>query len=163
VSSSRFCLVPGSLSVEQIFPTPDHVTILARVRGEHAACPGCGTISRRVHSHRARVLRDLPWQGRPVSLRLRSRRFRCLHPDCSRRTFTERLGDVAKLHVRRTERVSTLHRCIGLAVSGEASARLARRLAIPVSLDTLLRAACRASRNTTSPVTLRVLGVDDWT
>ncbi len=108
------------------------------------------------------MLRDLPWQGRPVSLRLRSRRFRCILPACARRTFTERLGDVAALHARRTERVSTLHRCIGLAVSGEAGARLATRLAIPVSPDTLLRAACQASRNVTTPVTPRVLGVDDW-
>jgi transposase len=162
VSSSRFCLVPGSLSVEQILPTPDHVTILARARSEHAACPGCGTISRRVHSHRARMLRDLPWQGRPVSLQLRSRRFRCTLEGCSRRTFTERLGDVARLHARRTERVSTLHRCIGLAVSGEAGARLAERLAMPVSPDTLLRAACQASRGATPSVIPRVLGVDDW-
>ena len=162
MSSSRFCLVPGSLSVEQVLPAADHVTIVARTRSEHAACPACGTVSRRVHSHRARLLRDLPWQGRPVSLRLRSRRFRCTLPDCSRRTFTERLGDVARLHARRTERVSTLHRCIGLAVSGEAGARLAERLAMPVSPDTLLRAACQTGRDAASPVTPRVLGVDDW-
>ena len=162
MSSSRFCLVPGSLSVEQILPAPDRVTILAHARGEHAACPACGTVSRRVHSQRARVLRDLPWQGRPVLLQLRFRRFRCIRPDCSRRTFTERLDDVARLHARRTERVSTLHRCIGLAVSGEAGARLAGRLAIPVSPDTLLRAACQASRIAIPPMTPRVLGVDDW-
>ena len=155
-------MVPGSLSVQQILPAPDHVTILACARGDHAVCPGCGTVSRRVHSHRARVLRDLPWQGRSVSLRLRARRLRCILADCARRTFTERLGDVARLHARRTERVSTLHRCIGLAVSGEAGARLARRLAIPISPDTLLRAACQASRTATPPVTPRVLGVDDW-
>lgn len=128
VSSSWFCLVPGSPSVERVLPAPGRVTILARARSEHAACPGCGTVSRRAHSHRVRVLRDLPWQGRPVSLRLRSRRFRCNHPDCSRRIFTEHLGDVAGLHARRTDRMSTLHRCIGLAVSGEAGPRLAEWL-----------------------------------
>ena len=138
------------------------MTIVACARGEHAACPSCGTVSRRVHSHRARVLRDLPWQGRPVLLRLRARRFRCIRPDCSRRTFTERLGDVAGLHARRTARVSALHRCIGLAVSGEAGARLARRLAIPVSPDTLLRAARQLASAAPSSVSLRVLGVDDW-
>ena len=138
------------------------MTILVRARGEHAACPGCGIVSRRVHSHRARVLRDLPRQGRPVFLRLRSRRSRCLQPDCSRRTFTERLGDVAGLHARRTDRVSALHRCIGLAVSGEAGARLAGRLAIAVGPDTLLRAARQPSRNAPSSVGPRVLGVDDW-
>ncbi len=162
MSSSRFCLVPGSLSVQQVLPTPDHVTILAQSRSEYAACPGCGTLSHRVHSHRARVLRDLPWQGRPVSLQLRSRRFHCVLPGCSHRTFTERLGDVARLHARRTERVSVLHRCIGLAMGGEAGARLAERLAMPVSADTLLRAACAAGRDATPAPTPRVLAVDDW-
>ena len=47
-------------------------------------------------------------------------------------------------------------------MSGEEGARLAERLAIPVSADTLLRAACQLSRNTPSSVIPRVLGVDDW-
>lgn len=160
--SSRLCLVPGSLAVEQVVPTSDHVSILARSQCEGASCPDCGILSRRVHSRRTRVLRDLPWQGRPVLLQVRARRFRCSTPSCTRHTFTECLGDVARANARRTERVRTLHRCIGLAVGGEAGARLVQRLAMPVSADTLLRAGCEVAREAQPRPTPRVLGVDDW-
>ena len=48
----------------------DHIAIEAKPRSTKAACPDCGTFSRRVHSYRQRVLRDLPWQGRPVLILL---------------------------------------------------------------------------------------------
>jgi transposase len=162
VSSNRLCHLPTSLAIEKILPTLDHVQILVRPQCGVTACPDCGIISGRVHSQRIRVLRDLPWQGRPVSLRVRCRRFRCATPSCARHTFTERLGDVARVNARRTERVRVLHRCIGLAVGGEAGTRLVERLAIPISADTLLRAACEVATEAKPRPTPRVLGVDDW-
>ena len=162
MSSSHLCLVPGSLLVRQVLPAPDCVKILARLQGACAPCPDCGIVSDRVHSRRTRVLRDLPWQGRPVSLQVTARRFRCATPSCARHTFTERLDDVARANARRTERVRILHRCIGLAMGGEAGARLVHRLAIPVSADTMLRAACEVAREAKPRPTPRVLGVDDW-
>lgn len=97
-----------------------------------------------------------------MSLQVTARQFRCATPSCARHTFTERLGDVARANARRTERVRSLHRCIGLAVGGEADARLVHRLAMPVSADTLLRAACEVAREAKPQPTPRVLGVDDW-
>ena len=47
-------------------------------------------------------------------------------------------------------------------MSGEAGARLARRLAIAVSPDTLLRAARQLASAAPSSASPRVLGVDDW-
>jgi len=162
VSSPHLCLVPNSLTVKQVLPASDYVTILARPRCACAPCPDCGIVSGRVHSRRTRVLRDLPWQGRPVSLQVTARRFRCATPSCERHTFTERLGDVARANARRTERVRALHRCIGLVAGGEAGARLVHRLAMPVSADTMLRAACEVAREAEPRPTPRVLGVDDW-
>src|SRR6187551_1510914 len=90
-----------------------------------------------------RTLGDLPSQGRPVTLRIRVRRFRCLNPACLRRTFAERLSEAARPAARRTRRLGDLQRHLGLVVGGEAGARLAARLAIPTSPDTLLRMARR--------------------
>ena len=162
MSSSHLCLVPSSLTVKQVLPAPDCVKILARPHCACASCPDCGIVSDRVHRRRTRVLRDVPWQGRPVSLQVTARRFRCATPSCARHTFTERLGDVARANARRTERVRTLHRCIGLAVGGEAGARLVHRLAMPVSADTMLRAAREVARQAKPRPTPRVLGVDNW-
>jgi hypothetical protein len=54
------------------------------------------------------------------------------------------------------------HRFLGLALGGEAGARLAERLAMPTSADTLLRLVGRADRQANRPPVPRVLAVDDW-
>lgn len=71
-------------------------------------------MSRRVHGSYERTSGDLPWQDRSVALRVRARRFGCLDPACSRRTFAERLSGVAAGVARRTERLDGLHSCLGL-------------------------------------------------
>jgi len=79
---------------------------------------------------------------------------------CTRKTFAERLDDAA-VYARRTKRLGDLQRHLALALGGEAGTRLAERLAVPISADTLLRmAATTSSENATS--TPRVLAVDDW-
>ena len=55
-----------------------------------------------------------------------------------RQTFAEPPGDVARASARRTERLFDLHRDLGLASGGEAGARLAIRLGLSTSPDTLL-------------------------
>ena len=157
-------LIPAGLTVVQILPTPKRVTIVTQSQATTATCPGCGcgTTSRRIHSHYERLLGDLPWQGRPVALLVQARRFRCLDPSCSRQTFAERLPGVAPLAGRRTKRLGSLQSCLGLALGGEAGQRLAERLAMPVSADTLLRMARQARNDNEPPSTPRVLAVDDW-
>ncbi|HJX27318.1 MAG TPA: transposase family protein, partial [Thermoanaerobaculia bacterium] len=130
-------LIPAGLAVVQALPTPDRVTIVAAPRSAAAACPARGGPSRRVHSHHERALGDLPRQGRPVVLRVQARRFRCLHPARPRRTSAECPGDVAPARARRAGRLGALRRHLGLALGGEAGARLAERLAMPASPDTL--------------------------
>ena len=138
-------LIPAGLLVQQILPSLDHITIETRPGQHPAACPQCGVPSERVHSLYGRTLGDLPWQGWAVTLRVRARRFRCLTPSCPRRTFAECLTGVAPRSTRRTERFGDLQRHLGLALGGEAGARLAERLAMPTSADTLLHITVRTS------------------
>lgn len=153
-------LTPGGLVVGQVLPEPDRVTVIARPRPGTAACPDCHAPSSRVHSRYERRLADLPWQGRPVALRLRVRRFLCAAPACPRRTFTERLPGVARSSARRSERLADLQREVALALGGEAGTRLSARLAMPTSADTLPRLARSATRpEAPAP---RALGVDEW-
>ncbi len=155
-------LIPPGLAVVQVLPTPDRVTIVVQPRSPTAACPDCGTPSRSVHSRYERHLGDLPWQGRPVALHVQARRFRCPIPACSRQTFAERLPGTAASTARRTERLGNLHGCLGMALGGEAGARLASRLAISTSPDTLLRAVRASGSSGQAPPIPRILGVDDW-
>jgi hypothetical protein len=162
VLSALIAFVPRVLQVLHVLPTPDRVTIETTPQQDEAECPSCKTTSRHIHSISPRTLHDLPWQGRPVTIHVAAWRFRCRNPACARKTFAERLGDVARVSARRTERLFDLHRDLGLASGGEAGARLSERLGLPTSPDTLLRAAIALVPGETPPRTPRILGVDDW-
>jgi transposase len=97
-----------------------------------------------------------------VTLRVQARRLRCLNPACPRQTFAERLVDTAPASARRTSRLGDLQHHLAIALGGEAGARLAARLAIRTSADTLLRMARRDGLLREPGPPVRVLGVDDW-
>ena len=128
--------------------------------GKRAMKPGC------IWLRQLPASRDHFWMrqhDRPsLVTRYKARRFRCLDPFCPRQTFAERLPGVAPLAARRTERLGSLQGCLGLALGGEAGQRLAERLAMPVSADTLLRMVRQAGNDNEPPPTPRVLAVDDW-
>ncbi len=154
-------LIPAGLAVVKVVSNADHVVITSSPHQPSAACPTCAQVSQRLHSRYQRTLADLPWQGRPVALQVQARRFRCLNPSCARQTFAERLAG-APAAARRTKRLGDLQGHLAHALGGEAGRRLAERLAMPVSADTLLRMACAASNDREPPPTPRVLAVDDW-
>ncbi|WP_271566720.1 transposase family protein [Bradyrhizobium sp. CCBAU 11386] len=129
---------------------------MARPKSAVSLCPCCGGQTGRVHSHYERRLADLPWQGRVVEIRLQARRFRCANPQCPRRIFTERLPATVRPKARRTTRLGESQLAIGFAVGGEPGSRLSRKLAMPVSGDTLAGFRCPDRRRH------RRLGLASW-
>jgi transposase len=125
-----------------------------------AACPRCAVPSSSVHSRYQRRLTDLPWGTRAVRIQLTVRKFRCRNQACGRRIFTERVPDLVATYGRHTHRLAIALRAIGLALGGQAGARLAARLQLPTSPSTLLRLV----RTTPMPHTpaLQAMGVDEW-
>ena len=153
-------LVPDGLTVVGVEPATDPLIVRVVPRPGPTCCPTCRSSAGRKHGHCERTLSNLPWQGRSVRLRFRLRRFRCANPACPRRTFSESVGDVAVAHARRSERLRVLQRHLGLALGGAPAARMAHRLAMPVSGDTLVRLV-RAAPLPTKPEP-RVVGIDEW-
>lgn len=140
-------LVPSGLIVERVEVGAVAITLTVRRVSLESACPFCGRISRRIHSRYWRSLADLPSHGQLVRLRLAVHRFRCIDQYCRRRIFAERLGGtIAPASARRTTRLECIIHHLGLALGGRAGASLARRLVLPVSKDTLLRAIRRHYR-----------------
>ena len=160
MSKSLLSLLPVGLVVDQVSVASDRVIVAVHARGAVASCPLCRRPSRRVHSRYLRPLGDLPWQGRVGQLDLQVRRFRCSAPECPRRVFAERLPAAALPRVRRTARLAEAQRRIAFSAGGEAGARLASHLAMPVSGDTLLRLIQTAPLPAVP--TPRVVGIDDW-
>ena len=92
-------------------------------------CPGCGTVSRRVHSRYERRLLDTAIGGSEVVICLAVRRFVCPAADCAKKTFAEQVEGLASRYARRTPAVTAVLQAVALALGGRAGARLAERLA----------------------------------
>jgi transposase len=151
---------PVAFKVEKILSKPDAITLIVTTSHVQALCPRCQKPSTKVHSRYLRTIADLPWQGVAVQLRLHTRKFFCSNQQCQQRIFCERLPKVVARYGRRTLRLNEALAIIGFALGGRAGARVAVRLAMHSSRDTLLR-RIRQSTLMQNP-TPRVLGVDDW-
>jgi transposase len=150
----------SSLAVSQITVDGKIVRLVAHTIGSSATCPNCHRASTRVHDRHVRRPLDLPWRGYTVRLTVTVRRFRCSTPDCLRATFTESLGDQLPKHARRTSTATETLVDLARTNGGEAGARVAKRIGLPTSPDTLLRLLRRRTRRDVAPP--RVLGVDDF-
>jgi transposase len=71
-----------------------------------------------------------------------------------------RLPNLVASYARKTTRLVTALRHIGLALGGQAGARLASRLRLPTSPATLRRLVCRAPLSAAAPPT--AVGIDEW-
>jgi Transposase len=77
----------------------------------------------------------------------------------SRRIFTERVPELIAAYARKTQRLVAVLQAIGVALGGQAGARLTRRLRCPASRDTLLWLVRRLPLPAILP--LMAIGVDD--
>ncbi len=154
-------LVPSELIVSRILTEDGRITIQADPREASAWCPVCQRRSHRVHSRYDRRLADLPWQGRAVAIAVTVRRFRCDNARCERKIFVEQLSKVMTAYSRRSRRLAEIQRHIGMALGGAAGGRLAHRLALPVSGDTLLRLVRRGA-SVQPPSAPTIIGIDDF-
>lgn len=125
-----------------------------------AACPICNSLSSKVHSSYTRQLADLPVTGHTVRIHLAVKRFFCINPSCSRKTFVQQLPLFMQRYARRTNRQHHLLTNQAFALGGEPGSREAKKMGINISGDTLLRYIRKTSVPARS--TPRVLGVDDW-
>jgi transposase len=139
---------------------PTDVCLQLTTTAQVAGCPRCAVPSSSVHSRYQRRLAGFPWGTRPVRLQLTVRKFVCRNPSCRRRIFTERLPELVAVYARKTHRLVAALQAIGMALGGQAGARLTQRLGLPTSRDTLLRLVRRLPPPVTP--TLRAIGVDDW-
>jgi transposase len=146
--------------LDQVTVAQGTVRLELTATAPQARCPCCAVSSSSIHSRYQRHLTDLPWGVRLVRLQLTVRKFVCRHTTCARRIFTARLPDLVAPSARKTDRLITALRAIGLALGGNAGARLAAHLRLPTSPATLLRLVQAAPVPRTSA--LQAVGVDEW-
>jgi transposase len=151
----------ADVQVEGVCRAGNLIRVAARTTAPSAVCPGCETVSGRVHSRYERRLLDTAVGGCEVMICLQVRRFACLSADCGKKTFAEQVSGLTARHGRRTPAVTAVLEAVALALGGRAGARLSGRLAAAVSRMTLLRLV-RALPDPAVSASPRVLGVDEF-
>ena len=151
---------PAVLRLEKIVAEKTSLIIFMKSVQKQVRCPICRHVSGKRHSRYDRHLADLPWQGVAVKVSLSIRRFFCTNNLCARKIFAERLPKVAADYARRTLRLNETLTDLAFALGGEAGSRLAQKLGLLISADTLLRRIRQFA--TLTAKTPRVLGIDDF-
>src|SRR5712692_11194819 len=131
--------LPEGMQIEQIQITENGLVIAVVATSSTSCCPLCSERSSSIHCHYRRVVRDVPCAGRRVQLFLTVRKFYCRNPYCERKVFAERLPTFIEPWARMTIRHCQHITSIGLASCGKGGARLAARLGIQTSRQTILR------------------------
>lgn len=129
---------PGLLSLEGLDQMKNLVVVRVSSK-ETPQCPACLSSRVSYHSRYDRHILDLPWQGRPVQIRLQTRRFRCRNADCQRKIFAECVPAIACARAHESSRLREIVGVVGYALGGRPAARLLKQLGIDRSADTVLR------------------------
>src|SRR5712692_1963304 len=157
--TSLLCL-PEGMRIEQIQITENGLVIEVVATSPTSCCPLCSEASSSLHCHYRRTLRDVPCAGRRVQLVLTVRKFSCRNPYCPRKVFAERLPDFVEPWARTTIRYCQQITSIGLATCGKGGTRLAARLGIQTTRQTILRRIMALPDS--SPGVILFLGIDDF-
>ncbi|WP_354644788.1 transposase family protein [Kitasatospora camelliae] len=78
------------------------MTFSACIATRQAVCPGCGTVSGRVHGVYRSRLADVAVSGLRAMIDLLVRRFICPARECDRRTFVEQVDGLTERLARRS-------------------------------------------------------------
>src|SRR5579883_69151 len=114
MEGSPFLPSPEGMLIDRVEQTDTQLTVTVISTSTEATCPGCGYPSEHVHSQYQRTVNDTPCAGRHVVLRLRVRKFFCLHLCCPRKVFAERLPDLVRTYARVSNRLLEELKSIGL-------------------------------------------------
>jgi transposase len=152
--------LPEEILIEQVQITEHGLVIEVAATTPTSCCPSCSEPSSSIHCHYRRTLRDVPCAGRPVQLLLTVRKFSCRNPYCDRKVFAERLPAFVEPWSRTTNRFCQQITSIGLATCGKGGTRLAARLGIHTTRQTILRRIMALPDR--SPGVILFLGIDDF-
>jgi transposase len=135
--------LPAGVAISDFYISTSTLHLVLTSTNPLANCPVCQTPSAAQHSRYQRMVRDVPCGGYPLRLVLRTRRFFCRQPGCTRRIFTERFPTFLLPRARLTERLRAALLALSVTLAHEAACRLACRLHLPTSVTTLRRQLAR--------------------
>jgi len=152
--------LPEGMLIDQIQITENGLVVSVIATHSTSCCPLCAEASSSIKSHYRRSLQDVPCGGRRVQLALTVRKFYCRNALCERKVFTERLPLFVEPWARTTIRHCEQITSIGLATCGKGGTRLAARLGIHTTRQTILRRIMALPDSSAGSILF--LGIDDF-
>lgn len=118
--------------------TGDLLFLILKIDSSSSTCPKCNHATHRRHSRYTRLVNDLAYAERTVTIQLMTNKWFCDHPDCDVRVFTERIPWL-KPYGRRTNRLEKVIESIAFSTNCLAAEKICRSLHIPISHDAILQ------------------------
>jgi transposase len=160
MESNALLPLPQGMQIDQIQASENEVSITVIATHPTSCCPLCHQPSSSIHSRYRRTVRDAPCIGRQVQLTLCVRKFFCRNRLCERKIFAERLLELVEPWAKMTIRYCQQLTSLGLATCGKGGTRLAARLGMHTSRQTILR---RIMDLPDPPLgSILYLGIDDF-
>ncbi len=151
---------PEGMQVSHIQITENRIIVEVIATTPTSCCPLCSEPSSSIHCHYRRTLSDVPCAGRRVQLFLTVRKFSCCNSYCERKVFAERFPTFVEPWARMTIRHCQQITSIGLATCGKGGTRLAARLGIQTTRQTILRRIMDLPDSSAGVILF--LGIDDF-
>ncbi len=147
---------------ESISQTNNSYTIELSRTCSGARCPFCGHFSKSLHSHYIRYLQGPEVFNHPLTLLVKTRKFRCKNKDCHCKIFSEKHPSLASPYARNTLEVEERIREISLKTTSRIASELLHRQNIFYSPSSCLRSALRASPTRDGRALPVAIGIDDF-
>ena len=160
MEGSPFLPLPEGMLIDQVQITETGLHIAVVATHPTSRCPLCSKESSSIHSSYRRSVRDVSCGGRQVQLALTVRKFFCRNALCPRKVFTERMPQFVEPWARMTIRHCQALQSIGLATCGKGGARLAARLGMQTTRQTILRRIMDLPDGSAGSVVY--VGIDDF-
>src|SRR6266516_2626803 len=160
MEGSPFLPLPEGMLIDQVQITETGLHIAVVATHPTSRCPLCSKESSSIHSSYRRSVRDVSCGGRQVQLALTVRKFFCRNALCPRKVFTERMPQFVEPWARMTIRHCQDLQSIGLATCGKGGARLAARLGMQTTRQTILRRIMDLPDGSAGSVVY--VGIDDF-
>jgi transposase len=160
MEGSPFLPLPEGMLIDQVQITETGLHIAVVATHPTSCCPLCSKESSSIHSSYRRSVRDVSCGGRQVQLTLKVRKFFCRNALCPRKVFTERMPQFVEPWARMTIRHCQALQSIGLATCGKGGARLAARLGMQTTRQTILRRIMDLPDGSAGSVVY--VGIDDF-
>ena len=127
-----------------------------------ACCPVCGAFSQSLKGSYTRFLQGPEILNHPLTLLVKTRKFRCKTPNCSRKVFSEPLSGLASAYARNSLEVEKRIDSVALRTTSRIASELLREQNIFFSPSSCLRRlSTKASDGSSFPAPAAV-GIDDF-